>query len=78
MRDANARLRTLERLVGKDASKLDRKLRERVDDDLEKAAIDQLRAAGLIDDWLTAWDARKEAIARRLAVLTASAPPAEE
>jgi hypothetical protein len=77
MQDANARLRTLERLVGRDASKLDPIFRERVDDDLERAAVDQLRAAGLIDEWLSAWDAHKEVIARRLAALTESAPASE-
>ena len=72
---ANTRLRTIERLVGKDASKLDPKLRERVDADLEKAALDELRTWDLIDEWLSAWDAHKSATGRRLAVLEESAPP---
>ena len=71
--DANTRLRTIERLVGKDASKLDPKLRERVDADLEKAALDELRVWDLIDEWLAAWDTHKAATARRLVVLEESA-----
>jgi hypothetical protein len=78
MWDGNARLRTLERIAGKNASKLDPQLRARVRGDLEKAAIEQLRAAGLIDEWLKAWDAHKEATARRLAILAERARgPAE-
>jgi hypothetical protein len=59
MDDWNRQLWLLERLVGRDPSKLDPHLRERLHLELERATFDQLRETGLFDEWLESWDARE-------------------
>ena len=61
MDDWNRQLWLLERLVGKDPSKLDPQLRERLHTELENATSNQLREAGLFDEWLESWEAREAA-----------------
>ena len=58
MDDWNRQLWLLERLVGKDPSKLDPQLRGRLRTELENATSSQLREAGLFDEWLESWEAR--------------------
>src|SRR5262249_14758694 len=53
----------LERLAGKDPTKLDPALRNRIQGDIARAAMDQLKATGLVDSWLEAWERRHEVAA---------------
>jgi len=59
MDDWNRQLWLLERLVGKDPSKLDPHLRERLHSHIEDATLSQLRTTGLFDEWQEAWDSRE-------------------
>jgi hypothetical protein len=61
MADANKRLWLLERLAGRDPSRLDPRLRERLHDELEQATLKQLIDTGLFDEWQESWDAREVA-----------------
>jgi len=56
MREVKHQLLVRERFVGKDASKLDPHVVDRFHDALEKAAMEQLKATGLLDEWLEAWE----------------------
>jgi len=58
--DLKRQLLLLERLTGKDASKLDPRVADRVHGELEKATMEQLQATGLLEEWLTAWETRAE------------------
>jgi len=60
MADLKRQLLLLERLTGKDASKLDPRVVDRVHGELENAAMEQLKATGLLEDWLTAWEMGNE------------------
>jgi len=60
MQDWNRQLWLLERLAGKDPSRLDPHLRDRLHCELERATMEQLRATGLVEEWLAAWDALAE------------------
>ena len=56
MTDVKQQLRVRERFAGKDAGKLDPNVLDRFHDALEKAAMEQLKATGLLDEWLEAWE----------------------
>lgn len=58
MQDCEQRLHTLEALCGKDPSKLDARVRDRLLDELEEATLDQLTKTGLSDEWQRSWDRR--------------------
>ena len=60
MEELERQLVLFERLTGKDSSKLDPHLVDRIHGDLEKAVMEQLRASGLLDRWLVSWEARSE------------------
>jgi hypothetical protein len=60
MDDWSRQLWLLERLAGKDPTKLDPKLRDRIRGEIARAAMDQLKATELVDAWLEAWDGRHE------------------
>jgi len=49
-----------ERLTGKDSSKLDPQLVDRIHGELARAAMEQLNATGLLEEWLESWEARTE------------------
>ena len=53
-------LELLERLAGKDPGKFDPRLVDRLHSQLEKAAMQQLEAAGLVNEWLVSWERRSE------------------
>jgi hypothetical protein len=53
-------LSLLERLAGKDPGKFDPRLVDRLHGQLEKAAMEQLKASGLVDEWLVSWERRSE------------------
>jgi hypothetical protein len=57
MKDGNRQLWLLERLSG-NPSKLDPTLRDRLHGELEQATAEQLKATGLMDEWLASWEAR--------------------
>ncbi len=59
MHDANKQLRLLVRLVGRNPSRLDPHLRERLHDELEQATLKQLIDTRLFDEWQEAWDTRE-------------------
>jgi hypothetical protein len=61
MNDWNRQLWLLERLAGGDRSKLDSHLLDRMNGELADATMRQLKATGLLYEWLDAWDARDEA-----------------
>jgi len=56
MTEGKDQLRVRERFAGKDAGKLDPNVLDRFHDALEKAAMEQLKATGLLDEWLEAWE----------------------
>lgn len=60
MNEWNSRLSLLERLAGRDPSKLDPHLRERLHSELEGATFERLRETGLFEAWQESWDARAE------------------
>jgi hypothetical protein len=60
MDDWKRQLWLLERLAGKHPTKLDPELRERLEGELEKATVEQLKTAGLMYEWLESWEARGE------------------
>jgi hypothetical protein len=60
MADLNHQLRLRARLAGKDASKLDPHVLDRFHGELERAATEQLRATGLLEEWLESWEARTD------------------
>jgi hypothetical protein len=60
MEEWKRQLWLLERLAGRDPSKLDPQLVDRFHGDLEKATMEQLKATGLVDEWLEAWEGRSE------------------
>lgn len=62
MDDWSRQLWLLERLAGKDPTKLDPKLRDRIQGEIARAAMDQLQATELVDDWLEAWERRHEVV----------------
>ena len=66
MDDWKRQLWLLERLAGKHPTKLDPELRERLEGELEKATVEQLKTAGLMYEWLESWEARDE-VAQSLA-----------
>jgi hypothetical protein len=74
MDDWNRQLWLLERLVGRDPGKLDPQLRERLHDELEKATVAQLKATGLMDEWLDAWEGYDEASEAPLSIVPTYAP----
>src|SRR5262249_32517343 len=74
MTDLKRQLLLLERLTGKDASKLDPRVVDRVHGELENATMDQLKTTGLIEEWLTAWETRDE-IERVITLVPAQQPP---
>jgi hypothetical protein len=61
MNDWNRQLWLLERLAGGDRSKLDSHLLDRMNGELADATMRQLKATGLLYEWLDAWDARDDA-----------------
>jgi hypothetical protein len=63
MDDWTRQLWLLERLAGKDPSKLDPRLRDRIQGEIARAAMDQLKATELVDAWLEAWEKRHEVLA---------------
>jgi hypothetical protein len=62
MEEWNRQLWLFERLAGKDPSKFDPHLVDRVHGELERVAIEQLRATGLLEEWLESWEARNEIV----------------
>lgn len=60
MEEWERRLLLIQRLTGKDASKLDPQLVEGIYGKLEQVVIEQLRASGLVERWLVSWEARGE------------------
>jgi len=74
MADLKRQLLLLERLTGKDASKLDPRVADRVHSELENATMEQLKATGLVEEWLTAWETRDES-ERVIALVPAQEPP---
>ena len=56
MQEYNRQLWFFERLAGGDRKKLDPGLVDRVHLDLAEAAVKQLKATGLYEEWLDAWD----------------------
>lgn len=60
MEEWERRLLLIERLAGKDASRLDPYLAEGIYGELEQVVIEQLRASGLVERWLVSWEARGE------------------
>lgn len=63
MDDWARQLWLLERLAGKDPTKLDPKLRDRVQGEIARATMDQLQATDLVDAWLEAWEKRHDIVA---------------
>lgn len=63
MDDWSRQLWLLERLAGKDPTKLDPKLRDRIQGEIGRAAMDQLKATELVDAWLVAWERRNDVVA---------------
>jgi hypothetical protein len=61
MKDWNRQLWLLERLAGGDRSKLDSHLLDRLNGELADSTMRQLKATGLLYEWLDAWDARNDA-----------------
>lgn len=80
MDDWSRQLWLLERLAGKDPTKLDPKLRDRIQGEIARAAMDQLKATELVDAWLVAWERRDEVLAPVVDPLTGpeSTPPLAE
>ncbi len=62
MDDWSRQLWLLERLAGKDPAKLDPELRDRIQGEIARAAMDQLKATDLVDRWLEAWERRQEVV----------------
>jgi len=60
MADLKRQLLLLERLTGKGARKLDPRVADRIHGELENATMEQLKATGLVEEWLTAWETRGE------------------
>jgi hypothetical protein len=74
MDDWKRQLWLLERLAGgKHPTKLDPELRERLQGELEKATVSQLKTTGLMYEWLESWEARD-----KVAQSLASMPSAQE
>ncbi len=74
MDDWSRQLWLLERLAGKDPTKLDPKLRDRIQGEIARAAMDQLKATELVDAWLVAWETRTEVLAAVADPLTGPEP----
>lgn len=64
MDDWSRQLWLLERLAGKDPTRLDPRLRDRIQGEIANAAMEQLKATGLVDAWLEAWETRHEVVAQ--------------
>lgn len=56
MEECNRQLWLFERLAGGDRTKLDPALVDRIHVDLAEAAVKRLKATGLYEEWLDAWD----------------------
>jgi hypothetical protein len=67
-------LSLLERLAGKDPGKFDPRLVDRLDSQLEKAAMERLKATGLVDEWLLSWERRSETASVDALVPTEASP----
>jgi hypothetical protein len=67
-------LSLLERLAGKDPGTFDPRLVDRLHSQLEKAAMEQLKATGLVDDWLVSWERRSEIASAHALVPTEENP----
>jgi hypothetical protein len=61
MQDLNRQLWLLERLAGK--GKLDTQLLDGLNGKLANETMAQLKATGLLYEWLDAWEARNEVVA---------------
>jgi hypothetical protein len=70
MRERDRRLHILEALAGKDPSKLDSQVRDRLLNELERATHEQLRSTGLAEEWQRSWDAQRWAEALSPAIAT--------
>jgi len=77
MEECNRQLWLLERLAGRDPSKLDPKLVDRIHSDLSEAAVRQLKVVGLYAGWLDAWDEHNGIEVAPLEDLSAPPPAAE-
>jgi hypothetical protein len=62
MEESKRQLWLFERLAGKDPGTFDPHLVDRVHGELERVAIEQLRATGLLEEWLESWEARNEIV----------------
>ena len=70
MRELDRRLHILEALAGKDPSKLDSHVRDRLLYELETATHEQLRSTGLTEEWQRSWDAHQWAEALSPSIAT--------
>jgi hypothetical protein len=57
MEECNRRLWLFTRLAGGDSTKLDPRFVDRIHVELAGAAVKQMKATGLFEEWLDSWDA---------------------
>jgi hypothetical protein len=74
MEEWERRLLLIERLTGKDASKLDPHLVDGIYGELEKVVMEQLRASGLVERWLVSWESRNQGTNAHALVRTQNSP----